>query len=117
MKQFWNAIAVLAVLTVAPHAAATVPTAGQEQRIAIEVTRKGFEPATVHVRAGRPVVLVVTRRVEKTCAKEIVINARNVRQALPLDQAVEIRLNSKKPGTLRYACGMDMLAGTLVFDR
>ena len=99
---------------------ATVPTAGaaasqaQEQRVSIRVTNKGFEPSTVKVEVGRPVVMVVTRTTEKTCAKEIVIQERKIHQALPLDRAVEIRFTPRKRGTLRYACGMDMIAGTLV---
>jgi plastocyanin domain-containing protein len=116
MKNLLSAVVMLAVLTGAPRAAGATSVTSQDQRIAIDVTSKGFEPSTVHVEAGRPVVLVVTRRAEKTCAKEIVIKDQKIRQALPLNKAVVIRLIAKKPGTLRYACGMDMLAGTLVIE-
>ena len=91
------------------------PSKDHEQRIAVSVTSKGFEPSTIHARAGQPVVLVVTRKAEKTCAKEIVIKERKIRQTLPLNQAVEVRLAAQQPGSLRYACPMDMLSGTLIF--
>jgi plastocyanin domain-containing protein len=61
-------------------------------------------------------VLVVTRRTEQTCAKEIVIEGQEMRRALPLNQAIEIRLSAKKARTLRFACGMDMLGGTVVIE-
>lgn len=107
-----------AILSLLAGGAVGCATAGDakagEQRIAIRVTKKGFEPATVKVQAGRPVVLVVTRKVEKTCATEIMIKDHKIQQALPLNKPVEIRFTPQKPGELRYACGMDMLAGKVI---
>ena len=99
--------------------AAAVPAAAAvrpEQRISIKVTSKGFEPSTIRLKAGRPTVLVVTRMTDKTCATELVIKDRKIRQALPLKRAVEIRLGPEKPGRLRFACGMDMISGTLLVE-
>ncbi|MBI5710212.1 MAG: cupredoxin domain-containing protein [Candidatus Eisenbacteria bacterium] len=117
MKTIPFTIAILSLLASGAVGCATAGDAKSgEQRIAISVTRKGFEPATVKVQAGRPVVLVVTRRVEKTCATEMMIKDHQIRQALPLNKPVEIRFTPGKPGKLRYACGMDMLAGVLVVE-
>jgi plastocyanin domain-containing protein len=33
-----------------------------------------------------------------------------------LNRAVEIRFTPRKAGTLRYACGMDMIAGEVVVE-
>jgi plastocyanin domain-containing protein len=96
----------------APAVAATKP----EQRVTIKVTSKGFEPATIRVKAGRPTVLVVTRMTDKTCVTELVIKDRKIHQSLPLNRAVEIRLGPEKAGRLRFACGMDMVSGTLVVE-
>lgn len=114
----WNNLSILALWTgliVLPAGNATAPARSHEQRIAITVTTKGFEPSTVQVKAGQPIVLVVTRKTERTCAKEIVISARKpIRRELPLDQPVAIRMEPQKSGTVRYACGMDMVSGKLV---
>lgn len=113
------AVATLAtlVLSLAPNAvpdthAATVA----EQRVALTVTRKGFEPASVRVKSGRPVRLVVTRQAQRTCATEIVIAGLGIQQPLPLGKPVELRFTPRKSGTLRYACAMDMIAGQLVVE-
>jgi plastocyanin domain-containing protein len=53
---------------------------------------------------------------DRTCVTELVIKDRNIRQALPLKRAVEIRLGPEKAGKLRFACGMDMVSGTLVVE-
>jgi len=86
------------------------------QVVEIAVTGQGFVPAAVKVKAGIPVKLVVTRKTERTCATEIVIKDYGVNQPLPLDQAVEVTFTPKKPGSVRYACGMDMIAGVLTVE-
>lgn len=95
-------------------AAAAPRGAGAEQRVKIRVTARGFEPATIRLKAGVPTVLVVTRTTDRTCATELVIPSRKIRQELPLKRAVEIRLGPEKAGRLRFACGMDMVSGVLV---
>jgi plastocyanin domain-containing protein len=115
----WNALgsmALMAILAATPASGVTGSIKPHEQRIAIEVTSKGFVPSTIHVKAGEPIVLVVTRRTDRTCAKEIVIQERKIHRALPLNQAVEVRLKAQEPASLRYACGMNMVAGTLVIE-
>ena len=82
--------------------------------IAIAVTEKGFEPAQVEVAQGKPVTLTVTRRTDKTCAKEFVMEAQNIHEKLPLDQPVEITFTPTAVGELRFACGMDMISGKVV---
>jgi thiol-disulfide isomerase/thioredoxin/plastocyanin len=81
-------------------------------RVAVTVTEAGFEPREVKVPHGRPVTLVITRKTDKTCAKDVAIEGQV--KDLPLDKAVEIKLMFDKPGTVTYACGMNMIKGTIV---
>ena len=91
----------------------TSPPPPEARTVKLEVTDAGFVPAEVQVRSGQPVVLLVTRKTEATCAKEIVIEDANVRQDLPLNQEVRVAFTTEKKGTLKYACGMDMITGSL----
>jgi plastocyanin domain-containing protein len=84
--------------------------------VEIAVTSDGFTPADVKVKAGETVKLVVTRKTDKTCAKEIVIRDFGVNQPLPLDKPVTVEITPKKAGSVRYACAMDMIAGTLTVE-
>jgi plastocyanin domain-containing protein len=86
---------------------------GNVQVVELTVTSKGFEPSTVTVKSGRPVKLVVTRKTERTCATEIVMKDFGVNQPLPLEKPVRLVVTHKGPGQYRYACGMNMIAGTL----
>lgn len=96
-----------------PAAPAPTPVA---QKFEISVTKSGFVPAEIKVKAGQPVKLMVTRTIEKTCAKDIVIKDYNVKQPLPLNQTVEVVFTPTKPGTTRFACAMDMIAGRIVAE-
>jgi plastocyanin domain-containing protein len=89
---------------------------GSPQRIALSVTEKGFEPASVRVKAGQPVILAVTRKTDQTCATEIVIAEHHIRRELPLNQTVEVTFTPNKTGEVGYACGMDMITGKVIVD-
>ena len=80
----------------------------------IEVTDAGFEPRVTEVRKGEPVTLVVTRRIDHTCATEMIFAGNDSTYDLPFKKAVRIRLPAMTGDTLRYACGMDMYSGVLV---
>jgi plastocyanin domain-containing protein len=95
-------------------AAPAVQKAGSA--IEISVTSDGFVPASIKVQKGTKVRLVVTRKVERTCATEIVIKDQGINQKLPLNRPVVVEFTPEKAGQLRYACGMDMIAGVIVVD-
>lgn len=96
--------------------AKSAPGRAAEQRVELSVTADGFVPDTVKVKVGVPVRLVVTRKVERTCADSIVIKDYDVSTPLPVGKAVEVTLTPKKAGDIRYACSMDMIAGKLVAE-
>jgi plastocyanin domain-containing protein len=85
-------------------------------RIDMAVTADGFVPKQARVKVGQPVTLVVTRKVDRTCATDIVIKDYGVNKALPRDQPVEITFTPTKAGKIRFACAMDMVAGELVAE-
>lgn len=86
------------------------------QVIEISVTKEGFVPKEVKVKVGQPVKLLVTRKIDKTCAKEIVIKDYNINEPLPLDKTVTVTFTPNKTGPARFACGMDMIAGVIVAE-
>jgi plastocyanin domain-containing protein len=88
--------------------------AGGPARFQVAVTDSGFTPNSITVPAGLPVTLVVTRKTDQTCAKEIVFPAQSIRKELPLNEAVEITLPASGKGEIQYVCGMDMIRGTVV---
>jgi len=96
------------------QAPAGKPTTAQV--IEMSVTKAGFVPAQVRVKAGQPVKLMITRRTDHTCAKDIVIKDYAINQPLPLDQTAEVTLTPTKTGRSRFACAMDMIAGVIIVE-
>ncbi len=86
------------------------------KEIQVAVTDMGFEPKEVIIQKGQSAVLVMTRKSDNTCATEAVFAETGKKYDLPLDQAVRIDLTGVSPGTLHYACGMNMEKGTVVIQ-
>ena len=104
----------------APTASATslLPTAGRSSEAAqtakVVVSEKGYEPATVTLRAGTPARITFVRTTDKTCGTEVVFPSLNIKRALPLNEPVVIEFTPAKSGDIAFACGMNMLHGTIV---
>ncbi len=81
--------------------------------VAIRVGANGFEPWRIEARAGQPLVLVLTRTTDDTCATEIVIPDAGVKVPLPLGKPVRVELTPAKAGTLRFSCAMKMFQGEI----
>jgi hypothetical protein len=82
----------------------------------VAVTENGFEPDRLRLRAGVPARLTFVRTTDKTCGTEVVFPSLNIRRALPLNQPVLIEFTPQKTGDIAFACGMDMLHGSIVVE-
>ena len=99
----------------APAPAATAAPATASDPYAVMVDGKGFHPSELTAPAGKQVTLTFTRTTDKTCAKEVVVPAQNIRRELPLDTPVAVAIDMPADGRVAFGCGMDlMLRGALV---
>ena len=74
-----------------------------------------FEPATVSVPQGQPIRLKFMRGNGPTCADEVVFADLGVRKALPKNETTVVELPAQAaPRTLTFACGMNMMKGSIV---
>jgi plastocyanin domain-containing protein len=96
----------------APATTTQVSSAGVQEHT-IDVAAE-FTPASVTLKAGQPARLHFRRGDKPTCADEIVIPALNVRKKLAANQTVTIDIPAQQARTLTFACGMDMMKGSLV---
>ena len=95
-----------------PSKPAPAPAAAPAGKtIEMSVTDKGFEPAVVKVKKGEPVTLVITRKTDKTCATEIVIDEEKISTKLPLNKPVTVSFTPKKAGDMKYGCAMGKMIG------
>ena len=84
--------------------------------VQVSVTDNGFEPKSVVIKKGEAAVLVITRKSQNTCATDVVFSETGRKYDLPLNTPVRIDLSGSSPGTIHYACGMDMEHGTVTIE-
>jgi len=88
---------------------------GGPQQVSISVTEAGFVPPVTDVKRNTPVVMTITRTVDKTCATDVVFDRIHKGYDLPLNKPVRIELAAADVGdTLTYHCSMNMVHGALV---
>ena len=99
----------------ATSASSTAGRTGETAQTAkVVVSEQGYEPSKVMLRAGTPVRITFVRTTDKTCGTEVVFPSLNIKRALPLNEPVVIEFTPAKPGDIAFACGMNMLHGTVV---
>jgi hypothetical protein len=84
------------------------------RKVEVTVTKDGFVPAQISAKKGEVLNLVVTRKVQKTCATELVQKDQGVFAPLPLDKAVTVTLTAPQDGQLRFSCAHGHIAGNVV---
>jgi hypothetical protein len=85
------------------------PPAGAATRVEVQVTEAGFVPDTITGQVGKPITLVVTRKTDRTCARELVIKGQPGKTELPLDHGVEVTFTPTAAGHLPFGCAMGMM--------
>ena len=121
----WGLLGALLPFVLASMACGGAATQAQKQAqkraqggtVQMLVTENGFEPSRIQVKKGSPVKLVITRKTDATCAKEIVIDEFEIRRKLPLNTPVTVSFTPSKSGEIKYGCAMNkMISGVLVIE-
>lgn len=86
-------------------------------RVAIEVSKDGFEPEVARFVRGRPAFLDFTRVDDARCANAVRMPWMKEAVDLPVRETVSIQIpDTSQAGEFRYACWMNMLFGTVVIE-
>jgi Cu+-exporting ATPase len=99
----------------APRRARTAELAGGVQRITVTV-RGGYSPDVIRARQGVPLELVFDRQESGDCTSRVVFPDLAVSASLPAFERTTVRLTPPAAGSFGFACGMNMIHGTLIVD-
>jgi len=94
------------------HAARLV---GDVQEVEVSV-RGGYSPDLVRARQGVPLRIVFDRRESGDCTSRVVFPDFAVNQPLPAFAQTAVQLVPTRAGEFGFACGMNMVHGTLVVE-
>ena len=106
------AISILSLMTLT----ATATEINPSQVIQLSVTEKGFQPDKISVKPGTHVILKVTRKTDLTCATQIKISEKKIKQDLPLNKEVSVDVGTLEKGKIKFSCGMDMISGFITVE-
>jgi plastocyanin domain-containing protein len=84
------------------------------QSLSVNLTERGYEPASLKLRRGVLARVTFTRKVAATCATEVVLSEYNIRRPLPLNEPVTVEFTPNRAGEFTFSCGMGMLKGALI---
>ncbi|WP_241746260.1 cupredoxin domain-containing protein [Streptomyces lydicus] len=98
-----------------PRRARAARMEGGLQRIEVTV-RGGYRPDVIRVRQGVPVEFVFDRQESGECTSRVVFPELQVSAALPAHTRTTVRVSPDRTGTFGFACGMNMVHGTLLVE-
>lgn len=96
----------------APRKAYRAPLRDGVQEAVVEV-KGGYNPAVIEAEAGMPLRLIFDRKEDGECSSHVVFSDFGVDLALPAFRTTTLTLHPDQPGDYPFACGMNMLHGTL----
>jgi Cu+-exporting ATPase len=99
----------------APRKAHIAEVSGGVQRVEVTV-RGGYHPDVIRVRQGVPVELVFDRQESGDCTSRVVFGDFALSATLPAFERTTVRLTPRQAGSFGFACGMNMVHGTLLVD-
>ncbi|MCH7611632.1 MAG: heavy metal translocating P-type ATPase [Chloroflexi bacterium] len=109
------AIAFLAWFFFGPKTARTAEVRAGVQEIKITV-KGGYSPDTIRVRQGVPLRLVFDRQENSDCSARVVFPDFQAAKSLKPFGTTVLEFTPDKSGEFGFACGMNMLHGTLVVE-
>lgn len=83
------------------------------QTIQVNV-QNGYEPATVEFKQGIPGKIIFNRSNKSACLSHVQSSTLQFNKELPLNQNIEVPINTDQKGEFEYTCGMGMFHGKVV---
>ena len=98
-----------------PRQATAAVLADGVQRLEVTV-KGGYRPEVIRVRQGVPVELTFDRQESGDCTSRVVFPDFRASATLPAHQRTIVRLDPGETGEFGFACGMNMIRGTLIVE-
>ncbi len=88
---------------------------GNQAEVAkIKIENSRYFPSIINLAENQPLKIIVFRKEDRACSKEIVFPQIGVRKALKPFEETVVELPPLKAGTYQFTCQMGMMSGTLI---
>src|SRR6266567_573584 len=98
-----------------PRRARVAELVGGVQRVVVTV-KGGYSPDVITARQGVPLEVTFDRQESGDCTSRVLFPDLAVSAALPAFGRTTVRLDAAEAGSFGFACGMNMIHGTLVVE-
>ncbi len=88
--------------------------ASQKGPFKVTVADHGYEPGELMIPANQPSEIIFTRTSKSACGEKVVFPDLKLEKELPLNTPVSVNVTVTKDKPIRFACGMDMMRGSIV---
>ncbi|GAF39375.1 hypothetical protein FC83_GL000655 [Agrilactobacillus composti DSM 18527 = JCM 14202] len=78
------------------------------------IVNGGYQPATITLKQGIPAQLNFKRISDVGCLDQVQSQDFHFKANLPLNEVQSFAIDTSKPGTYRFSCGMNMVHGKVV---
>jgi hypothetical protein len=85
-----------------------------DDAIKITVSKDGYSPARIEVKAGQPVKLAFYRADAENCGGTVIFPKLKIEGKLPVGQPTLVEIVPQERGELAFTCGMGMFKGSLI---
>jgi P-type Cu+ transporter len=109
------AIAGLAWYFFGPRKVTDAVSVGGLQHITVAV-HGGYSPNVIRARQGEPLEILFDRQESGDCTSQVILSDFGVAAALPAFKQTPVRITPDRVGTFDFACGMNMVHGTLIVE-
>lgn len=82
--------------------------------VRVKISEQGYSPATISVKKGQKIRLLLTRTDAQNCGGEIVFSSLNIKKDLPVGKTVAVEFTPRSAGEIAFTCGMGMYKGKIV---
>lgn len=84
---------------------------GNKVKIKVE---GGYKPSIVKIKKGEEVTIEFIRTDENSCLEEVIFPDFKIKEYLPLNTSVFVKLNPQNSGEYNFHCGMNMYSGKVI---
>lgn len=78
------------------------------------IVKGGYKPSSIIVKEGKPITLKFIREDPNSCLEEVVFPDFKIKKYLPINEEVDITINPKEKGEIKFHCGMHMYEGKII---
>ena len=80
------------------------------------VVKGGYSPAAIRAQTGRPLRIIFDRQEDGDCSSKVIFSDFQLSRYLAPFAQTTMEFTPKRPGTFNFACGMNMIHGTLLVE-